>query len=1172
MTIWSYVGRTLWHYRRVNGAVALSVAAATAVLTGALLVGDSVRESLRQLTLDRLGRIDQVLVADRFFRQQLADELSQTPAYRQHFAPAVPVILFPHVTLERPQSGSTARASEVLVAGCTPSFWQLGDPAARPRTLPAEGQIVLNEPLAAELQVAIGGEVILRLPKSNQVPADSPLANKSDRIRNVAGLKIVDIVPARSLGQFSLRPSQTGPRNAYVALETIQSALDVPGRVNTLLVAADAQRSAAASETAQNALRPTFEDYGLHLKRVVRAFPDNNAQQARVIYDYFSLTTDRMVFSRETESAQQQVLTSWNGQGVFTYLVNSMAKIPVQGAPASEVRIPYSMVTAIDPSDGFPLQDLSGERIRSLEQDEIVLTQWAARDLAADVGDRLQLEFFAPETTHGQAVEHRAEFRVKAIAPLTEPAQPYRRNRAAQFQVAPALANDPDLTPAVKGVTDQETIDDWDAPFPFDYKRVRKVDEDYWANHRTTPKAFLSLAAGRALWNSRFGHSTSFRIPATTNLTEEIIKQRIAAALSADPEAGGLAFIPLKQQQLRASQGTTPFDALFLALSFFIIAAALLLVALLFRLGVDQRATTLGTLSAIGFRRRRMAGLLLLEGGAVAAIGGLVGLAIGAGYAQLMLYGLRTWWLGAITSPFVQFHVSPRSLGVGYVAGVLICLLAIGWTVYAVRGVAVRRLLSGQMSDSVFGDRSGRWGRLAAGALFAVALALVFSATFLAGMAQAGAFVGGGAALLASTLVWLWSQLRRIGTAARDARRFHLTGLAWTNAARNPLRSAITVGLIATAVFLIVATSSFRLAPTDTGCGGFDLVGATSEPVFVDLNDPAARQELLADQAGALQGSTVFSLRLRSGDDASCNNLYQASQPRVLGVTPAFIAHFDQPETPFAWSATAARQSAKRSNPWRLLQPADKSAIDHAAIPAIVDMNTAFYSLKPPVTVGSVYEADYGSQRLRFRIVGLLENSLLQGAIIISAADFERVFPDVNGYRYFLVQSAPGQSASAAKALEDRLGDEGMDVVSAPEMLSQLLAVQNAYLSTFQSLGALGLLLGTFGVAAVQLRNVVERRKELALLQATGFNRRRLAVLVLGENVALLGCGLMVGVATALVAVLPHRVFGQAAIPSYLLRDLGLMLVTVFLVGMFASLMTVSLAVRAPLLSALREE
>ena len=371
------------------------------------------------------------------------------------------------------------------------------------------------------------------------------------------------------------------------------------------------------------------------------------------------------------------------------------------------------MVTAIDLSDAFPLVDLAGQRIASPDRDQIVLTQWAAEDLQAQPGDRLRIEYFAPETTHGQAQELNAELVVHAITPLTEPVAPFRRNRAAVYESPPTLANDPDLTPEVKGVTDQETIDDWDAPFPIDYARVRDEDDDYWANHRTTPKGYVSLATGHRLWGNRFGRVTSFRIPAQEGLTPRIhSRSSWFDELNQDAAAIGFAFTPVKRQQLAASQGTTPFDALFLALSFFIIAAALMLVALLFRLGVEQRAEELGTLLAVGLRRRGAAVLLILEAAVVAAVGGLAGLLIGMGYARLMLFGLRTWWLGAITAPFVDYHATSRSLVLGYGLGVLVCLITIGWSMWALRRVSIRRLLAGRMAEGAVLHGAGRWARL----------------------------------------------------------------------------------------------------------------------------------------------------------------------------------------------------------------------------------------------------------------------------------------------------------------------------------------------------------------------------------------------------------------------------------------------------------------------------
>src|SRR6187399_1795025 len=76
--------RGLAHHRRIHFAIALGVMAGTAVLTGALVVGDSVRGSLTHLALDRLGTIDEVLVTDRFFRTELPQELAAQPEFKQH--------------------------------------------------------------------------------------------------------------------------------------------------------------------------------------------------------------------------------------------------------------------------------------------------------------------------------------------------------------------------------------------------------------------------------------------------------------------------------------------------------------------------------------------------------------------------------------------------------------------------------------------------------------------------------------------------------------------------------------------------------------------------------------------------------------------------------------------------------------------------------------------------------------------------------------------------------------------------------------------------------------------------------------------------------------------------------------------------------------------------------
>jgi hypothetical protein len=63
---------SLRYYAGTNTLVVLGVAVAVAVLSGALLVGESVRESLRQLALGRLGRVDTIVTSPMFFRSALA--------------------------------------------------------------------------------------------------------------------------------------------------------------------------------------------------------------------------------------------------------------------------------------------------------------------------------------------------------------------------------------------------------------------------------------------------------------------------------------------------------------------------------------------------------------------------------------------------------------------------------------------------------------------------------------------------------------------------------------------------------------------------------------------------------------------------------------------------------------------------------------------------------------------------------------------------------------------------------------------------------------------------------------------------------------------------------------------------------------------------------------------
>ncbi len=292
-------------------AVALGVAVATAVLTGALLVGDSVRGSLRDLTLQRLGQIDSALVAPHLFRAALADELAADAGFQQHFTSAEPAILLGG-TLQSGSGADLRRATQISVVGCRPTFWSLGQGGPR---LPLEAdEVALTAPVARELGVSAGDEVLLRIPAAGAIPADSPLGEKSDTSLS-RRLRVAAVLPPEGLARFGLVPSQHLPRNAFLPLDALQELIDEPGQANAVLVATD-RPNRAADEPAQRALseafHPRLEDYGVRVKRFTTPT------------EYVQISAGQLVLPEAVVRAAERAFGDASPQPAVTYLANTL--------------------------------------------------------------------------------------------------------------------------------------------------------------------------------------------------------------------------------------------------------------------------------------------------------------------------------------------------------------------------------------------------------------------------------------------------------------------------------------------------------------------------------------------------------------------------------------------------------------------------------------------------------------------------------------------------------------------------------------------------------------------------------------------------------------------------------------------------------------------------------
>jgi putative ABC transport system permease protein len=1089
MTLWSLAGRSVRFYFRSHVGTVLGAAIATAVLTGALLVGDSVRGSLRQMALARIGQADHAMASgDRLFREALAADLAaELPQ-----AKVAPMLQLPG-TANTPDG--TARANQVQITGVDERFWILANEF--PAGALSSNVVWLNHRLAKQLRVKPGGTILLRVPRISHLSRDAPLSAEEDSTVALR-LEVGKVVSDEEFGRFSLAASQVPPFNAFVPLRLLQARANATSQANLLLMSG----GPSTIEGHQLALRKVFEpaDAQIQFRQLTNAL---EVRSPRVFLDD--------PISRAALGAHPQA------RPVFTYLVNKLSR----GTNAT----PYSMVTA---SPGLTPDDM--------RDDEIVITEWLADDLDAKAGDEIAVKYFVMGQMR-DLVEKTNLFRVREVAPMR---LPYA---------------DADLMPDFPGMTDAENCRDWDTGFPINTGAIRDQDEAYWDEYRGAPKAFVTLRAAQEMWSNRFGNLTAVRYPA--GLATVPIKDHLS------PEQLGFVFVPLREHALAASGGAQDFGGLFAGFSMFLIAAALLLMSLLFRFALDQRSGEIGTLLALGLRPRQVSRMLLLEGACLAILGGMLGLAFAALYAQAMVYGLSTIWSEAVAGSAVSYHGQPATYLIGFFAGVLVAVGTIWWSLRKEGKRTARELLTeGFDHDSSPQPRSSNRGLAIGLALFGTGAGIAVWGLLRGEQARADLFFAAGALVLVSGLLLSSALIRRLEH-SKFAENLSLAGMGLRSITRRRKRSRAAIGLLACGAFLIAAIGAFRLdagrqaEERSSGTGGFALIGEASIPVAHNLNAESGRDFYGLSEA-RLANVSFVPLRVLEGEDASCLNLNRAQRPRLLGVNPAMLGERG------AFTFNKILGESDDANPWLLLEK------DYGpnVVPAIGDAASIQWALGKKVGDALRY-LDAGGRVFDVKIVGTVANSILQGSLLIAERRFVERFPNEAGYRMFLIDAPSNQADELAGTLSRALRENGLEVTRARDRLQAFNAVQNTYLGTFQLLGGLGLLLGTFGLGVILLRNVFERRSELALLKAIGFRNPALRWLIVSEHAALLLLGLFVGVAAAVIAVLPALLGRGSDFPA---AQLGATLGAVLICGLIWTAAAAAKALRAPLLESLRNE
>jgi ABC-type antimicrobial peptide transport system permease subunit len=342
MSLTKYILRSIRHYLKLNFTIVLGIALSTAILVGALIIGDSVRYSLQQITVQRLGKISQVITAgERLFGQQLATELAEktgTETAALLRANGFGVI-----------DGGDLRINQLAVWGVDAT---MGNFTNYPEVFQLQNnEVAINENLASLSGLKVGDEFLLRVDKLNTFPANTPFVSEKEATVSFQ-VSVTKILKTEELGNFNLKNIQSAPRNVFLNLDELNRQMGLQEKANVLLF--------AGVDVHVDLPKMLQESWSLSdLNLILR---ENQA------LNYTELISDRVFVEPTVEQLATKALSG--AKSIFSYFVNDFT--------VGDKQTPYSFVSTDE--------NLSGN--------QMAVSEWLADDLKAKVGDAVKVSYF----------------------------------------------------------------------------------------------------------------------------------------------------------------------------------------------------------------------------------------------------------------------------------------------------------------------------------------------------------------------------------------------------------------------------------------------------------------------------------------------------------------------------------------------------------------------------------------------------------------------------------------------------------------------------------------------------------------------------------------------------------------------------------------------------------
>jgi ABC-type antimicrobial peptide transport system permease subunit len=1169
-----------------SGLIVLGLMISTAVITGSLVVGDSMEYLVYSSTFDNLGEVDLVISAGEYFDNGYYVALAQNSNVQDIIDAHAPIILLPSA-VEAVENN--LRENKAQLFGITDQFLTFGhfrdyksnNKLTNDALQLQNNEVIINEYLAGKLDISDGQKLKLII-NNPQFALDSVYSTREGKNTKVRTLTVKHIVANSDLGRLQLDGRSHDTANIFMNLEAIQNILEIENKINNIFLSIKGDKYSGidheeeAVDIINDCLDNTigYEELGIKL----------NIDGS----EYLRIENDDIFFGEEIyDLAENYPKETSSGTGiisspVFTYFVNTIS------LNRTEKTVNYSMITGIDFEKDSTFGEFSIVSSESgytgpatditLADDEIMLIDWAADKLGVIAGDTISIEYMALDRLYN-LYNTTSEFNVKFIISLT------------------GIATDRNLMPAFPGLHDKQSCTDWDPPFVIDLDRISKSDQDYWNTYGGAPKGYISLTTAQTIWGTNLGSLTMIKLAENTNssrnsrATSDLggLKVNIGQYLNntLGHSDAGLSNDPVKSDSLETASGMSIFPMMFLTFGSAIIIAGMALIVTIFLILGDSRKYELGLGRAMGLRKNQVVKLFMLEGTVYSFIAGIIGVIFGLLLGWVMVTSLNSIWASAVEGYTVPFYFKPITLLISFLAGFILTLITIYFTarhiaklniISAIQSLPVPKrtkkrrmlgvglfflvigviLLSLNFNETVAAMENSEYYltlfapilmllgigfvagysteqqkiRQAAISIFSLAAVIYIIIFALRSFPQSGApivelFFMSGLMLILSVIILTIVNIKTLSKTLIRIFGFGrkpapVASYALQNPSRHPSRTAQIIAIFTLITFLIT-TLSINIAIQEESInvvsveqrGGYDIIGETAVPISIDL-DNSTQLDNNNIHAPVLDNVTVTEIKMVGPPGGTCSNMNVRYPPRLLGVSSEFIG-----ENKFSFMEPSGPDISSRDIWLDLQKPPNEN---HGRVPIVVDYNTLIWIYQG--SFGTIYTVESESgEEINLEVIGVLENSVFGGTFVMSEENLDLLYPSTAEYRYALFKIKPDITSSpehVAADLEQELALYGMDAQAIGELIHENQAYERSFMILFQAFLGLGLLIGMIGLGVVTARNIVERKYEIGVLRALGFNRRMVLKTFLLEpsytGIIAILLGIVIGIISAYLA------------------------------------------------------